>query len=298
MSVVLIVPVKAPGKTVHLHDGQVQNGAIIRLWDRLPPNHKNFTNQLWVFDGTIFRSCKSPTKCLRLAAGQTRNATFIQLWNMVQKDHDDVLSQEWRLEGQNIVSRKKPSACWQLTHGGTRNTTTITLWEKTKKNHENGLWRLEKVDTKISGSLDLRRNACYIVPLKSPGQVVTIPRGLARHLALVLWERVPIDSKLHAGQVWLRDGNIFRSGLDTSMCIVFNGGLIKVQKMWPKGHREYPNQLWCLEGKNLVKKNTSKCWTVRRDAARGSPILLRDSKNHIDAFWKVEMIKMVPVAKM
>jgi len=134
----LICPLKAPGKVVHLANGGIHNGTKIELRDRLRLRSKNFKNQVWLWDGTIFRSGKAPSKCLHLAGGRTGNGTMIQLWNMIKGGHEN---QEWRLEGKNIVCRKAPSMCWHLRSGHIGNGTKIQLWDK--KNHINGVWKIQ-----------------------------------------------------------------------------------------------------------------------------------------------------------
>jgi len=136
----MIVPLKSPGKTVHLVGGRTVNGTKIQLWDRVPLGKDFYENQLWLWDGAIFRSSKNARKCLRLDGGKTGNGTKIDLWDAVKGGHPN---QTWRVQGKNIVSMKNPSACWHLEHGHTGNGTKIQLWNV--KNHENGAWKVEMV---------------------------------------------------------------------------------------------------------------------------------------------------------
>merc|ERR1739841_28965 len=146
MALCFIVPEKAPGKTVHLVRGGTNNRTKVQLWDRLTKGHKSFQNQVWIFDGTIFRSRKNPSKCLHLVRGKTSNGTRIQLWDVLQKNDKNVLNQMWKLEGKSIVSRKDNGACWHLVRGGTGNRTKIQLWHN--KDHPNGAWRIQYLKKK------------------------------------------------------------------------------------------------------------------------------------------------------
>jgi len=64
----VIVPAMSPGKTVHLDDGRTENGTKIVLFDRKPVGNKNYVNQLWLWNGEVFRSAKDPTKCLYISS--------------------------------------------------------------------------------------------------------------------------------------------------------------------------------------------------------------------------------------
>jgi len=139
MSKCLIVPLKNPGKTVHLgNKGSTNNGTTIYLWDRLPENDSAYLNQVWLWNGKNFQSAKNPKKALVLQ-GTKANGTKVKLWDFVEGKH-----QEWILEGENIVSSWEPSRCWHLAKGNTGNGTHITIWDK--KNHANGRWAIEYLE--------------------------------------------------------------------------------------------------------------------------------------------------------
>jgi len=135
-----VVPLKAPGKTLHLDMGHTHNGTRLQLWDRLPRGHKSFENQLWLFNGRCFRSGKNQQKCIRTAGGKTGNGTKIVLGDY---NRNGDIGQWWRLVGTNIVSMKNRSACWHLDGGHTGNGTKVQLWNK--KNHVNGRWRIVRL---------------------------------------------------------------------------------------------------------------------------------------------------------
>jgi len=136
----MIVPLKNPGKTVHLVGGNTGNGTKIQLMDRVALGNDGYENQLWLVQGTLIVSSKNDRKCLHFENGRTSNGTKIVLWDVVQADHPN---QQWRIEGKNIVCRKNSSACWHLENGRTDNGTKIVLWNN--KTHENGFWKIEKV---------------------------------------------------------------------------------------------------------------------------------------------------------
>jgi len=141
MSECLIVSLKSPGKTVHLDAGSTSNGTRIHLWDKLSANHRDYLNQVWLWDGKVFRSAKNRNKSLRLDGQRTTCGTKIHLWDIVEGSH-----QEWVQDGENIVSKKVPSRCWHLDCGNTGNGTKIHIWAL--KNHVNGKWKIEYLEKK------------------------------------------------------------------------------------------------------------------------------------------------------
>merc|ERR1719186_600657 len=92
---VVIVPAKCPGKSLHLQGGSTGPGTKIVLGDQLPLWHQNFRNNLWIFDGTVFRSVKNGTKCIHLCEGQTSNGTKIQLMDYQRVGSASRANMEW-----------------------------------------------------------------------------------------------------------------------------------------------------------------------------------------------------------
>jgi len=302
MTLVLIVPEKNRAKTVHLDGGRTSNGTKIQLWNKLAPGHKDFLNQVFVFNGILFRSRKNPSKCLHLDGGRTGNGTKIQLWDVLPKNHHDVKNQRWILQRLNIVSRKNTSGCWHLDLGHTHNGTKIHLWNK--KNHPNGSWRLQKLKMKIPGHVDHKRKACLIVPLKNRSKTVHLVGGRTHNgTKIQLWNRLPRGHKDFKNQLWLFDGTIFRSGKDVSKCLHLDGGRtgngtkIQLWDVLAKGNRAVKNQEFRLEGKNIVsRKNILACWHLDLGhTGNGTKIHLWKKKNHVNGAWRLEML---PQARM
>jgi hypothetical protein len=301
----MIVPLKCPGKTVHLVGGRTGNGTKIQLWDRVPLGHDSYDNQLWLWDGTIFRSSKNARKCLHLDGGRTEDGTKIQLWDAVPRPHPN---QSWRVYGKDIVSLKRPRACWHLERGHTGNGTKIVL--RNERNHNNGAWKVEMVfEAKEEDSpeeqpavvdedqKDGRRTSCLIVPLKSPGKTVHLDGGRTGNgTKIQLWDRLPLGNDSYENQLWLWDGAIFRSSKDDRKCLHLAGGNTgngtKIH-LWDVLERSHPNQFWRVEGKNIVSiKNTSACWHLEHgNTGNGTKIQLWNVKNHENGSWRLEMVK-------
>jgi len=139
----MIVPLKSPGKTVHLVGGKTANGTTIQLMDKVALGNDGYENQLWLLDYDVIRSSKNECKCLHIDNGRTDNGTKIVLWDLVQRGHPN---QSWRVLGKkkkNIVCMKNSSACWHLENGRTDNGTKIVVMND--RNHENGFWRIEGI---------------------------------------------------------------------------------------------------------------------------------------------------------
>jgi len=300
MSLFLIVPRKAPGKTVHLDRGNTSNGTKIQLWDRLPRRHKHFENQLWIWNGTLFVCYSNPIKCLHIAGGNTKNGTKIHLWDILSKRHPDRLHQEWRRQGENIVSRDNLSACWHLDMGHTGNGTKIQLWNV--KNHENSRWRLVRVHPLVNllKRLKFRRNNLYVIaPLKAPGKTVQLVRGRTSNgTKIQLWDRLPLGHKDYDNQLWLWDSTIIRSAKDINKCLHLDGGRtgngtkIQLWDVLKRRHHDFRNQQWRRQGKNIVSmKNASACWHLQYgNTGNRTKIQLWDKKNHANGAWKVDKV--------
>jgi len=309
MTQCFIVPLKAPGKTVHLDNGRTSNGTKIQLWNRLPRGHKDFLNQLWLWDGTIFRSAKNPGKCLHLDGGRTRNGTKIQVWDVLPRDAHNHANQAWRLEAKNIVSRKNNSGCWHLDKGHTGNGTKIHLWNL--KNHPNGVWKLAVLKNPVPGvgrppmanmnrMKDHRQGLCMIVSLKAPGKTVHLVGGRTGNgTRIQLWNKLPVSHKDYGNQLWVWDGTIFRSGKNRSKCLHLAGGRtrngtkIHLWDVLHRGAKNQSNQEWRLEGKNIVsRKKPSACWHLNLGHTRnGTKIHIWNKLNHKNGVWRVEMVK-------
>jgi len=134
----VIIPCKRPSTTIQLEHGKTSRGTRLELCDRIADDDRDFQDQLWLWDGRIFRSGKDPTMCLHLYLGRTTNGTPIELKDILDRKSPDRANQEFYIEGRNIVSRKNTSACWHT--GGPK----IHLWNL--KNHENGSWMVEFLD--------------------------------------------------------------------------------------------------------------------------------------------------------
>jgi len=297
MSLVCIFPTKNLKKAVHLDGGRISNGTKIQLWDRTGPQHRDFENQLWIFNGTTFISFKNPIKCLHLAGGGTGNGTKIQLFDILSKNHPLRLNQEWRFDGKHIVSRKKASACWHLEGGRTGNGTKIQLWDV--KNHQNGSWRVGKVKQRVPRVSFRRRALCMIVPLKSPGKTVHLVGGnTANGTKIQLLDKVALGNEGYENQLWLLDGSaVIRSSKNDRKCLhIENGRTDNGTKivLWDLVQgRHHPNQLWRVrQGKHIVcMKKTSMCWTLENGRTdNGTKIVLGNVKNHENGFWKIEKV--------
>jgi len=136
----MIVPLKSPGKTVHLDGGSTGNGTRIQLWDRVPLGNEGYENQLWLWSRGRFISSKNESKSLHLDGGRTENGTKIILWDHPEAGH---VNESWSLDRKNIRSMKSRTACWHLEDGGTGNGTKIVLGNELY--HENGAWKVERV---------------------------------------------------------------------------------------------------------------------------------------------------------
>jgi len=296
----LIVPVKNPKKTVHLAsvDGEASNGTVIQLWDRIPRENKAYSNQVWLWDGTLFRSSKDHSKCLQLVYGKTENGTQIQLWNTFSPAHPRARNQEWLLRNKNIVTTKKLSSCWHLTGGKTDNSTKIQLWNV--MDHPNGTWNLEYLETDpvLNNILEEYRQVCLICPLRDPSKCVHLDGGRTDNgTKICLWDR-DFDERREefSNQLWIWDGQIFRSGKNKSKCLHLSGGSTsngtKIQ-LWDyleSGDPAYANQAWCIEGNNIVsRKNVSACWHLdggKKD--NGTKIQTWKAKNHANGSWRLD----------
>jgi len=140
----MIVPLKSPGKCVHLVGGNTANGTTIQLMDKVALGNDGYENQLWMLEGMVIKSSKNDRKCLHIENGRTDNGTRIILWDFVQQRNHP--NQFWRVQGREkktIVNVKSSSACWHLENGRTDNGTKIVLWND--RNHENGFWKIERV---------------------------------------------------------------------------------------------------------------------------------------------------------
>jgi len=294
MSLVCIFPTKNLKKAVHLEGGRTSNGTKIQLWDRTGPNHRDFANQLWIWNGLMFTSFKNPIKCLHLAGGRTGNGTKIQLWDILSNNHPDRVNQEWRFDGKNIVSRKNASACWHLDNGGTGNGTKIQLWNV--MNHANGIWRVAKLKQAPPRGSFRRRALCMIVPLKRPGKTVHLVGGRTGNgTKIQLWDKVALGNEGYENQLWLLDGPVIRSSKNDRKCLhiengkTVNGTKIQLWDLYLGGH---PNQRWRVVGKNIVcGKNSSACWHLedgRYD--NGTKIVLGNDKNDEKSCWKIEKV--------
>jgi len=307
MSTYLIVPMKSPGKTVHLDLGSTSNGTKIQLWDKLTVGHKDFKNQVWLWDGTIFRSGKDPRKCLHLEGGRTSNGTKIVLKDVVMGKHAD---QEWRLEGKNIVSRKNTSMCWHLDNGNVGNGTKIHIWNL--KNHQNGMWNVEFMlatnpvpmansmyntpmansmyQTPMSNSMyqtpmansmymtpkanvmKLGEGASLVFPNKNSQLTVQLAGGRTSNgTKIVLGHRLPPGHKDFMNQVWLWDGTIFRSGKDPSKSIILD-------------HGKMANRTKLILWKIINKASGNQEWKQHWIFQAGRHIRLR---HHGNKFWSV-----------
>jgi len=148
MAKCLIVPCKAPGKTVHLKYSHGDNGTRIHLWDRLPKGHPEYLNQVWILDGSLIRSARFPGKCLHVKHSNAKNGgvdngTVIHLWDMYEKCRN----QTWLVKGRHIVSGSDPTEQWH-SEGGTGNGTKIHTWNAPK--NPNSFWKIEFFDQHIA----------------------------------------------------------------------------------------------------------------------------------------------------
>jgi len=127
-----------PGKTIQLTHGNTATGTELEVCDRIADDDRDFEDQLWLWDGTVFRSGKDPTKSLQLQLGRTTNGTRIQLRDILPRNSPDRANQEFYFQGRDIVSRKDPRSCWHT--GGPK----IHVWRA--RNHANGAWIVEFLD--------------------------------------------------------------------------------------------------------------------------------------------------------
>jgi len=295
MSLVCIFPTKNLKKAVHLEGGRTSNGTKIQLWNRYNVRApREFENQLWIWNGTLFISYKNPIKCLHLAGGGTGNGTKIQLFDILSDSHPLRLNQEWRFDGKNIVSRKKASACWHLENGGTENGTKIQLWNV--KNHKNGSWRVAKLKSNMGRVSFRRRTLCMIVPLKSPGKTMHLVGGKTGNgTKIQLLDKVALGNEGYENQLWLFDGRIIRSSKNDRKCLhIENGRTGNGTKivLWDVVQGNHPNQIWRVDGKNIVcMKNFSACWHLENGRTdNGTKVVLWNKKNHENGFWKIEKV--------
>jgi len=119
----MIVPMKSQRKTVRLVGGKTSNGTKIQLGDRIRLGDAGYEKQLFLFDGSTFRSSKDIGKCLRLMKGSTKIGTPIVLGNFEKGN----VNQLWDKRKANIVTKKRSSACWSLENGKTANGTKIVI---------------------------------------------------------------------------------------------------------------------------------------------------------------------------
>jgi len=127
-----------PGKTIQLEHGNTATGTELELCDRIADHDRNFEDQLWLWDGRVFRSGKDPTMCLHLQLGRTTNGTRIKLKDVLPRNSPDRANQEFYLQGRDIVSAKDHDSCWHT--GGPK----IHVWRA--RFHVNGAWIVEFLD--------------------------------------------------------------------------------------------------------------------------------------------------------
>lgn len=299
----LIVPMKCPGKSVQLAGGRTCNGTEIQLWDKLPVGHKDFNNQAWLWDGTIFRSAKDPSKSLHLEYGRTSNGTKIELNDVVLGKNEN---QEWCIEGMNIVSRKETSMCWHIAGGNVGNGTKIQILNQ--KNHQNGIWNVELMMVKSPtpvlktpmvktpmADVFAMKGACMIHPFLRPDLTVQPIGGRTSNgTGIHLMDRLPFFHKDFMNQVFLRDGRLFKSAKDPNKRLI-----LKIE-----GSKNATIQLWDFNDASVEKGNMvisdqqwhrSKAgWMSTRRGKRGRQHVWTLPLNAIAKGTKIEMGKLVP----
>jgi len=290
MSLVIIRPTNDSRKAVQLAGGRTSNETLIQLGVFDGPEGKNLMDRLWIFNGTTFISYKNPIKCLTLARSQTRNGTKIVLFNILADDNPNRLIQQWRYEKTNIVSRKNASACWHLENGSTRPGTKIQLWDV--KNHKNGSWQISRLKSSPSRLSFRRRALCMIVPMKSQGKTVRLIDGKTDNgTKIELGDKVALGNIGYENQLWLLDGSLIRSSKNNGKCLHIENGETPKIHLWDVGPRNHPNQLWRVEGKNIVCMKNSACWHLENGRTdNGTKIVLGNDKNHENGFWKIEWV--------
>jgi len=126
----IIVPQKNQRKTVQLAGGRTSNGTRIIVGDRLPYGHKDYMNQVFLWDGNRFRSAKDPSKSITLDHGRSNNGSKLQLWDIIHKQsgNDENFQKFVLVQNRFIRTARFAMRCWHLTGGNDFNGTEIEMW--------------------------------------------------------------------------------------------------------------------------------------------------------------------------
>jgi len=300
----IIVPSERQGKTVQIENGKVDSNVAIVVGDRIPRGRKDFSSQLWLWDGTYFHLAKHPSYCIKRGGG-SRHGEGLKLGNYTIGKHGG-----WTFDLGTITSNSVKSIRWDLEGN--------TVVQNRKLRSATCFWRLEMVTSnvrRLGFGPFYREQTCVIVPAHSLGKTVQLDDGSTEEGTLIrLANRRPNGQRNYVNQLWLWNGTTFRSAKDPSKALYVTGptrggslGYVKLGEVARLEKRRGQINL----ARWVVKRNFATGLYQIRSANFGQfgwfPFTFvgaNDIDDHGDTpihirrgwtcFWKIEMVRGVP----
>jgi len=320
----IIVPSKRQGQTVQVENGDVCSGAGIVVADRIRRGSKDYSSQLWLFDGRYFLAAKNPIYCIDFGPSARNRVLQLKFYKYYTIGITGAKGW-WTVKnwGSIVSERKRVSWRWDL-----EGSTVVYKAPDSNRMHRNYkpsdrcYWRLEMVTSpvqRLGFGPFYRVRTCVIVPAHSLGKTVQLADGSTeKGTKIILANRAPIGQ---GNQLWIWDGSRFRSAKDPSKCLVATGGsstrnpgyveLGVVEDYFGGRIARNRNKHWQYKARWVVIRNHAtglnlirskrfgrSSWVYgkhtginRYDMHREAPITITA---YISCWWKIEMVRGGP----
>jgi len=291
----IIVPSICQEKTVQILDGRTEKGNKVVVCDRISRGRRNYSDQLWLWDGSYFRCAKHPTWCIKSSQPALTIATVGSF-------------RVWRYN-LGIITVARGAYFWHLKE--TANNSPVESTNRLRKRHD-CFWKLEQVPGAEQVNLGFwpiyQEITCVIVPAMSPGKTIHLERGRTeKGTKITLLNRKPVGHNNYLDQLWLWDGKYFRSAKDPSKCLYCSarshGRNIQLDdfesassKRGSRGRHEWVVTRNNVTGLCLIQNYGLGLWKMSTPGLEGhnhTPVCL-GHLNFGAVLWEIEMVPKGP----
>lgn len=292
----IIVPSMCQEKTVQIQNGRTEKGKAVVVCDRIPRGRENYIDQLWLWDGEVFQSAKHPSYCI---AKIFKSYCTLELTGALSQSKKSM----WKLEWGTMFNYHGKGWVWHLLETGNNSKIEIVRYRASKKK-DYCFWKVEMVPGAEPLNFDFgpfhKEYTCVIVPAHSPGKTVHLDDGRTENgTKIVLHDRIAFGDRNDMNQLWLWDGETFRSAKDPRKYLY-------LRSKTSGTHVELDDSLDVLHYKWIVKRTNATGLYVIFNGRYGThswvtddleghnytPIVINNQTR--TCFWKIEMVPEGP----